>query len=319
MAKVSIVVPVYNVEKYLAKCLDSLLSQTYKDIKIIVVNDGSPDNCQNIIDEYQRNNPDIIESYIKENGGLSDARNYGLKYVDSEYVCFVDSDDYIENNLVERCIETIQKDNSDLVHFNYCRDNFETNEKENIINRIEAGVYNLKEDNYILAYSANAAWNKMYKTKLFKENNIEFPKGLLYEDLATTTRILTLCNKVSYIDDVLYHYQVSRSGQIMSKVSDDIITVCEYIVDYYKENNIFDMYYSELDYLCKINIIDALRNLRNVEDKKFVETFIDKAFDFLEKNFNKKNIKYDIILKKIDNVYLNRNICKLYYKIKKKI
>lgn len=319
MAKVSIVVPVYNVEKYLAKCLDSLLSQTYKDIKIIVVNDGSPDNCQNIIDEYQKNNPEIIESYIKENGGLSDARNYGLKYVDSEYVCFVDSDDYIENNLVERCIETIEKDNSDLVHFNYCRDNYETNEKENIINRIEAGVYNLKEDNYILAYSANAAWNKMYKTKLFKENNIEFPKGLLYEDLATTTRILTLCNKVSYIDDVLYHYQVSRSGQIMSKVSDDIITVCEFIVDYYKENNIFDMYYSELDYLCKINIIDALRNLRNVENKKFVETFIDKAFDFLEKNFKKKNIKYDIILKKIDNVYLNRNICKLYYKIKKKI
>ena len=319
MAKVSIVVPVYNVEKYLAKCLDSLLSQTYKDIKVIVVNDGSPDNCQNIIDEYQKNNPEIIESYIKENGGLSDARNYGLKYVDSEYVCFVDSDDYIENNLVERCIETIQKDNSDLVHFNYCRDNFETNEKENIINRIEAGVYNLKEDNYILAYSANAAWNKMYKTKLFKENNIEFPKGLLYEDLATTTRILTLCNKVSYIDDVLYHYQVSRSGQIMSKVSDDIITVCEYIVDYYKNNNIFDKYYCELDYLCKINIIDALRNLRNVEDKKFVETFIDKAFDFLEKNFKKKNIKYDIILKKIDNVYLNRNICKLYYKIKKKI
>lgn len=319
MAKVSIVVPVYNVEKYLAKCLDSLLSQTYKDIKIIVVNDGSPDNSQSIIDEYQKNNPEIIESYIKENGGLSDARNYGLKYVDSEYVCFVDSDDYIENNLVERCIETIQKDNSDLVHFNYCRDNFETNEKENIINRIEAGVYNLKEDNYILAYSANAAWNKLYKTKLFKENNIEFPKGLLYEDLATTTRILTLCNKVSYIDDVLYHYQVSRSGQIMSKVSDDIITVCEYIVDYYKNNNIFDKYYCELDYLCKINIVDALRNLRNVEDKKFVETFIDKAFDFLEKNFKKKNIKYDIILKKIDNVYLNRNICKLYYKIKKKI
>ena len=319
MAKVSIVVPVYNVEKYLAKCLDSLLSQTYKDIKIIVVNDGSPDNSQNIIDEYQKNNPELIESYIKENGGLSDARNYGLKYVDSEYVCFVDSDDYVENNLVERCIETIEKDESDLVHFNYCRDNFETNEKEDIISRIEAGVYNLEEENYILAYTANAAWNKMYKTKLFKDNNIEFPKGLLYEDLATTTRILPLCKKVSYIDDILYHYQVSRSGQIMSKVSDDIITVCEYVVDYYKKNDLFDKYYSEIDYLCKINVIDALRNLRNVEDKNYIEEFIDKAFDFLDKNFKKKNIKYDIILKKIDNVYLNRNLCKLYYKIKKKI
>ena len=319
MEKVNIVVPVYNVEKYLGKCLDSLLRQTYQDFKIIIVNDGSPDNCQEIIDEYKKNYPNKIDAYIKDNGGLSDARNYGLKYVNSEYVCFVDSDDYVEDNLLERCIETIEKDNSDLVHFNYCRDNYESGEIENIYTRIKAGIYSLKNDNYILAYSANAAWNKLYKTSLFKDNNIEFPKGLLYEDLATTTRLLPLCKRVSYIDDVLYHYQVSRSGQIMSKVSDDIITVCKYVVEYYKEKNIFDEYYSELYYLCHINIIDFLRNLRNAEDKKLIEKYIDEAFDFLDKEFNKANIKYDIVLKKIDNVYLNRNLCKLYYKIKKKI
>ena len=86
-----------------------------------------------------------------------------------------------------------------------------------------------------------------------------------------------------------------------------------------ERGNIFDEYYSELYYLCHINIIDFLRNLRNAEDKKLIEKYIDEAFDFLDKEFNKANIKYDIVLKKIDNVYLNRNLCKLYYKIKKKI
>lgn len=317
MAKVNIVVPVYNVEKYLAKCLDSLLSQTYEDIKIIVVNDGSPDNSQSIIDDYVNKYKDKIISLKKENGGLSDARNYGLKYVDSEYVYFVDSDDYIENNLIERCLEVIEKEDSDLVQFNYCRDNFETNEKENILSRIKEGTYSLNESPYILAYTANAAWNKFYRTSLFKDNNIDFPKGLLYEDLATTTRLLTLCKKVTYINDVLYHYQVSRSGQIMSNVSLDIIKVCEMVVDYYKEKNLFEKYFDELNYLCEINIIDSLRNLRNIDDRNYVREFIDKAFDFSEKVFIKKNKKYDLVNKKSDYVYLNRNLCKLYYKIKK--
>ena len=95
MKKVSVIVPVYNVEKYLDKCLDSLVNQTLKDIEIIVVNDGTKDKSQKIIDKYVKDYPKLVKSYIKENGGLSSARNYGLKYAQGEYVGFVDSDDYV--------------------------------------------------------------------------------------------------------------------------------------------------------------------------------------------------------------------------------
>ena len=102
MPKVSVIVPVYNVEKYLSKCLDSLVNQTLKDIEIIVVNDGTKDNSQSIIDKYTKKYSKKIKSYIKENGGLSSARNYGLKYAKGEYISFIDSDDYVDLQMFEK-------------------------------------------------------------------------------------------------------------------------------------------------------------------------------------------------------------------------
>ena len=100
MKKVSVIVPVYNVEKYLERCLNSLVNQTLQDIQIIVVNDGSPDNSQEIIDRFEKEYPDKLKGYIKENGGLSDARNYGMQFVEGEYVAFVDSDDYVDETYI---------------------------------------------------------------------------------------------------------------------------------------------------------------------------------------------------------------------------
>ena len=105
----SVIVPVYNVEKYLAKCLDSILAQTYSDFEIIVVNDGSPDNSQQIIDEYAKNYPDKIKPFIKANGGLSDARNFGVEKASGEYLLFVDSDDYIAEKLLENLHKVIKE------------------------------------------------------------------------------------------------------------------------------------------------------------------------------------------------------------------
>ena len=99
MPKVSIIIPVYNVEKYIATCLDSLVNQTLKDIEVIVVNDGSPDNSQDIIDEYVKKYPKIVKSYIKENGGQGSARNFGLKKATVEYIGYVDSDDYVSTDM----------------------------------------------------------------------------------------------------------------------------------------------------------------------------------------------------------------------------
>ena len=102
MPKVSMIVPVYNVEKYIGKCLESIVNQTFKNIEIIVVNDGSTDNSQEIINEYEKKYPNLLKSYEKENGGLSDARNYGLEKANGDYICFVDSDDFLAIDLLEK-------------------------------------------------------------------------------------------------------------------------------------------------------------------------------------------------------------------------
>ena len=115
MKKVSVIVPVYNVEHYLSKCLDSLVNQTIDDYEIIIVNDGSPDDSQSIIDEYQKKYPDLIKSFIKENGGLSDARNYGMEKANGEYVSFVDSDDYLKDSALKEMYDFAVLGNYDLV------------------------------------------------------------------------------------------------------------------------------------------------------------------------------------------------------------
>ena len=110
VVKISVIVPVYNVEKYLEKCLDSLVNQTLKDIEIIIVNDGSLDNSQEIIDKYAKKHK-TIKSYIKENGGLSDARNYGIKQASGKYISFIDSDDYVKENMYELMYNKLEEKN----------------------------------------------------------------------------------------------------------------------------------------------------------------------------------------------------------------
>ncbi len=315
MKKVDIVVPVYNVEEYLRRCLDSLVNQSYENVRIVVVNDGSPDHSQDIIDEFVQRYPEKVVSLIKVNGGLADARNFGMKAVDSEYVMFVDSDDYVEKDYVRRAVEVIEEDGSDMAVFSYVQDYLETGTEEVIPLRIE-GVHSLKEDPYILVDTPNAAWNKIYRTSLFKDNAIEFPKGLIYEDLATTPRLLTLAEKVSYFNEPLYRYQVGRPGQIMSKVRNDVIRVGELLVAYFKEKGLFGAYYEELYAIIERNIISILRVAMRSDDKKKVYSLIDEAFDFKEKAFPKDGKKYTVTEGKTDAVYLNRTLCKTYYKIK---
>lgn len=123
MKKVSVIVPVYNVEKYLERCLNSLVNQTLQDIQIIVVNDGSPDNSQEIIDRFEKEYPDKLKGYIKENGGLSDARNYGMQFVEGEYVAFVDSDDYVDETMYEKLYNKAIEEDSELVVCGYYKVN----------------------------------------------------------------------------------------------------------------------------------------------------------------------------------------------------
>ncbi|WP_294404622.1 glycosyltransferase family 2 protein [uncultured Clostridium sp.] len=220
MPSVSVIVPIYNVEKYLRKCIDSLINQTIKDIEIILVNDGSPDNSRAICEEYAEADK-RIKIINKENGGLSSARNAGFNEAESDYILFVDSDDWINKNMIEILLNEIKKNNADIVQCRYANvidENVDEsiNEKvaSKIIDNIDALRNLYKNDSYL---ETVVTWNKLYKKSLF--DGIKFPEGKLNEDEFTTHKLLFKCKKIVLIDAKLYYYRKTPDSITNSKVS----------------------------------------------------------------------------------------------------
>lgn len=212
MVKLSVIVPVYNVEKYLEKCLISMVNQSYKDFEIIVVNDGSLDHSQEIIDRYQNQYPKKLVSLIKENGGLSDARNYGLNVAQGEYVAFVDSDDYVDLNLFEKMMEAIIQTKSEIAVCDLLY------EYDSGAVKLSSGgdfiTINPRTDSSTLSIN-NSACNKVFKRELIL--NKPFIKGIWYEDLATIPLIMLQANSIVKVNDVYYHYLQRESSIVHTK------------------------------------------------------------------------------------------------------
>lgn len=210
---VSVIVPVYNVEKYIKKCLNSIINQTYKNLEIILVDDGSPDNCPQICDEYAKKDS-RIKVIHKANGGLSDARNAGVAASTGEYIGFVDSDDYIEPNMYERLYELINENNADI---SLCAVQKE-DERGNSISQFTTDIVGMFEDEEIFdKINLNnpyfiIACNRLYKKHIVQ--NTPFPVGFIHEDEFTTHRFFGLSKKVVCSNDRLYHY-LERQGSIM--------------------------------------------------------------------------------------------------------
>lgn len=217
--KVSIIVPIYNVEKYLVRCLDSLVNQTFNDIEIILVNDGSTDNSSKIIETYQEKYR-IIKIINKENGGLSSARNAGMKKASGEFLLFIDSDDYIELNMVEMLYFAATTSNSEMAICKFSYVYSDSNNKE--INTAE-DYYKYKYVNnnqlirlFLLNIVSGHAWNKLVKRELFITNNIEFPNGKYYEDAPTMMKLFSVVNKCTLLNDSLYNYLQREDSIIKS-------------------------------------------------------------------------------------------------------
>jgi len=320
MKRISIVIPVYNVEQYLAKCLDSLLAQTNKDFKVIIVNDGSPDDCQDIIDVYVKEYPNFIYGYQKENGGLSDARNYGMQFVDTEFVLFIDSDDFVEPNLVEKVLGEVDEE-VDMVVFDY-NQYYESEDKKIVIHNglSEGKDYFLSENADIMVTIKNAAWNKLYRSSLFIENHIEYPKGYRYEDLGTTFKLLLHTRKIRFLNIPLVNYLVDRSGNITTtydKKIYDILAMVKVNNDYYMEEGYFLTYYEELKYITVRNVLECLKKTAYMSEREFVMKFIDDSFAYIKKYFpDYRKTKYQLKQERFDNIYLNPFLCKLYYRYK---
>ena len=310
MAKVSVIVPIYNVEKYLPKCLDSLVNQTLDDIEIILVNDGSLDDSGKIAKEYSEKYKDKIIYLEKENGGLSDARNYGIPYATGEYIAFLDSDDYIDIDAYKQMYEKAKKEDADFLECDFI---WEYPNKKVIDKRID---YKNKQE--MLAVVRVVAWNKLIKRDLIIKNNIRFPKGLRYEDIEFTYKLLPYLNKISYIDKNFIHY-VQRNNSIANVQNEktaDIFTILDNVINYYKEKNLYEEYKEQLEYnYARYLLCSSLKRMCKIGDKGKRKELINKTWEELNTKF--PNWRKNNTLKNMHtgkNMYM-RTVNKFTYKI----
>lgn len=233
---ITIIIPIYKVEKYLHKCIDSVIEQTYTNLEIILVDDGSPDNCPKICDEYAKKDK-RIKVIHKKNGGLSDARNVAIKIANGEFIFLLDSDDTITNDAIEYMYNLAKKENAEIVSGQYNKVYEGINDEIIIDNDNYIKIYNTKEALESMLYDSyitNMGCNKLYKKDLF--NNIEFPIGKLYEDLGTTYKLISKSNKIVVTSKKTYNYLINRNGSIMNKKFEpnrmQALTFTEEILDF---------------------------------------------------------------------------------------
>lgn len=204
---ISIIVPVYKVEKYLDRCINTIINQTYKNIEIILVDDGSPDNCPQICDEYAKRDRRIVVIH-KENGGLSDARNFGLDIAKGEYIYFCDSDDFISENAIEILLKNLLNTNSDMCIGSFTEFSDEKNSPKTFFNKCICKEEAFKESFDFIQFTT--AWNKLYKRNILM--NFKFPVGYLHEDEGTSYLLINRCKKISCVDQQTYFYFINAEG-----------------------------------------------------------------------------------------------------------
>ena len=209
---ISIIVPVYNTEKYLSQCLESLINQTYKDIEIICVNDGSTDSSRSILLEYSKKDY-RIKIINKENGGLSSARNAGLKNAIGEYIGFVDSDDWCAPTMFEKLLQALTIEKVDIVFSNVSLYD-EINQKYK--RYLDDSVFSSCSEN-IFFNTPKMACNKIYRREIFEKNRIRFLMGAIYEDEFFFLDVCKTKPAISSVNENLYFYRKSREGAITSK------------------------------------------------------------------------------------------------------
>ena len=285
---ISIIIPVYKVEKYLEKCIESVLKQTYTNLQVILVDDGSPDNCGKICDEYAKKDS-RIEVIHKVNGGLSDARNVGIAKAKGKYIGFVDSDDYIKEDMYEILINLIKEYDADVSICNL----YDVIEGKEYIRNKENGIkeYNridiLKEvllDKNIQSY----AWNKLYKKELF--NEIKYPIGKKYEDIGTTFYIFEKCNKVVVTSKPEYYYLKRADSLVNNVIESTVLDYTEIIIQryLYTQKNIeelrkYNNYYLAKTLITAHNDMKILKNVSEKMKKRYKELY-DLVCDIIKNN-----------------------------------
>lgn len=237
--KVSVIVPVYNVEEYLAPCLDSLVKQTLQDIEIIVVNDGSPDNSQDIIDRYVKKYPNLVKAMIKENGGQASARNMALEIAKGEYVNFVDSDDWVKIDMYENMYKKAKEEDADIVVCNttdYYKDYAVYHKPAEFTNKLK---------------QTPSPCNKLFKRSFI--GDLRFPEGKMwYEDFTFVTELLMMTDKIARCENDYYQCNCREESTMSNNNSPknlDILKALDLIIKFAKDNNLYDRYKEDIDFM----------------------------------------------------------------------
>lgn len=291
---VTIVVPMYNVEKYIEKCINSLINQTYQNIEIIIINDGTKDNSLAIAERKAKEDR-RIKIISQPNQGLSAARNTGIDNASGDYICFVDSDDFIHTDYVKLLLECILENDVDISVCNF----FYIDEQGNTWKRKEKEkkIYNNEEAlKDIFSKEQNTevmTWNKLYKIQLFRDNKIYFPVGRYHEDNFTTYKLYYYANKIAMISDELYYYlqrNNSIMGQKFNKKRLDILDAIGETKSFFKDKKIkLNEEIQCYEILTKINILNNM-----IRDKYKGRERIDIIRDIKEnKKVFKKNKHID--------------------------
>lgn len=280
MAKVSIIVPVYNTSKYLNGCIKSLLQQTLEDIEIILINDGSTDESESIIKKYKDKR---IKYISKKNEGIGKTRNLGIDTATGEYLSFIDSDDYIESNFCEVMYNKAIKDECDIVICDYYKDINERLEEVKFASFKDA---NLKENPEIINLINLGPCNKIYKKDLFKDQNNRFVENLKYEDAPFVCRLLLSAKKIGKIDECLAHYVIHEKSETTTRDERifDILKITDIIV---KDLEKYDYMHEAMVNLVVMILTDYTIQQRYIYSKKDRNKFINMAFEYLD-NLDKK-------------------------------
>ncbi len=300
--KVSVIIPVYNVEQYLERCLDSVINQTYKNLEIICVNDCSPDDSIKILKDYSKKDDRIIIINKEKNEGLSAARNSGLKIADGDYIYFLDSDDWIDSNYIEKMVEAIEETNCEVVlntainvfgAKNNIAENFF---RERALN--EQGPKIIEAKLAIMTYVWNT-WAHLWKKSFLNRINAQFPNGYLYEDLYFQAITYIHLDKLCIIEKSRYNYLV-REKSITNELCgekknfDSNMTILNKIADYYIENNLINRLNN-----VRMMIFGVLPGQKNLEQYLTLKKYFTKIKDIIKIS---KDVYYPFELEMFDEV-----------------
>ena len=288
MKKVSVIMPIYNVDKYLDRSIDSLLRQTLEDIEIILIDDGSTDHSKEVIKKYQQLYPDKIIARFIKNSGAAHARNIGLELAQGEYIGFVDSDDYVDRTMFEKLYQLAKSDQADITTCGYYRIDYKDIQRRDIAAHKCFGK-NVFQAPDLLINNVPYIWNKLFKRSLIESTGIKFEENLhIFEDLVFTFKLFLKANRISRVNEALYSYIFSRNDSLTFTFSSkrfDLFAAFDSLIRYYKENNCFYHFDEELLFILMNHIYVVCGSEVSLSNLPLKYKFINQGFEYMEKNF----------------------------------